>query len=61
MTHGLVIRIHGSAQGRDLTVTGRYIVSSDGTRLELVETHKLGDAPEEKQTRCISGSLGRNG
>lgn len=49
--NALVIRIHGSAQGRELTVTGRYVVSNDGNRLELVETHKLGDAPEEKQTR----------
>lgn len=59
--NALVIRIHGSAQGRELTVTGRYVVSNDGNRLELVETHKLGDAPEEKHPGVSAAACGEMG
>jgi len=50
----LVVHISAAAQGKELRVTSRYTLSSDGNTLDFQEVHKLGDNPEGREARVYT-------
>lgn len=50
----LVVHIHAAVQGKEVRVTSRYTLSSDGNALDLQESHKLTDTPEGKDARVYT-------